>query len=162
MEIQLAGITYDHDFASDVRIDRTDLEEEFSTQAEKYAYYSFLSAEAKYLCDRQKSVLDNVYAVIDAEKRANAAALLANGAKLKYTEVMYKNEVIGDDRYKEAQKNYHAAKKLADQLEVASRSIAMRKDMLMQMGASSRVGSAPRSVAQQQNKAVREIIGNNG
>ena len=161
MKIDLDGISYDHNFGEDVKIDRTNLDHEFSTQAEKYAYYSFLAAEAHHLVDTMKSRLENVYAVVDAEKRANAAALLAAGTKAKYTETMYKNEVIGDQRYKDAQSQYHQAKKLVNQLDVASRSIAMRKDMLMQLGAAARIGAAPQRVLQAQGNHARQIIGNN-
>ena len=158
IDITLNGVEYDHSFEDDVSIDRTNLDEEFSTQPTKYAFYAFLAEEAKYLADRQKAILENVYAAIDTEKRTNASTLLAQNPKHKHTEKMYENEVKGDARYKDTLEAYHKAKLLAGQLDVASRAIAMRRDMLMQMGATARLGAVPTRVMEAKRDNAKTII----
>lgn len=146
MEITLNGVTYDNSFQSDVSIDRTNLDEEFATQAEKYAFYAFLAEEAKFIAARKKAHMDNVYAQLDHEKRTVAQNLKQQNPKFKFTETMCENEVKTDDRYQQAHLDYLKATKLAGQLDVAKRAIAMRRDMLIQMGASARIGVAPNQV----------------
>ena len=156
--ITINGITYDHTFDEDVRIDRTNLDEEFSDQSRRYAYYSFLAEDAKHCYERKKAALDQVYATLDFEKRQQAAGLQAQLPKFKYTEKMCENEVKSDDRYQEMLEEVHNAKKLAGQLDVASRAIAMRRDMLMQMGATARATLAPQRVLDSGRAAVKEVI----
>jgi hypothetical protein len=162
--INLNGIKYEHTLENDLNINRNDLEEEFSNQPQRYAFYSFLAEEAKYLADRKKAVLENVAAALDAEKRTQHSNFMAMNPKHKFTETMIHNEVIGDPRYKEVQEDYFQAKKLAGQLEVASRAMAQRRDMLMQMGANARATVAPNRILEQDRVHVREIIadGRNG
>lgn len=158
IELTVNGIKYDNTFDEDIKIDRTNLEEEFLTQSEKYAFYSFLAEEARYLADRRKAVVENVYAALDAEKRLAAAQMAAQNSKYKYTESMCHNEIIGDQRYKDVLEAQHKATLLANQLNVASRAMAMRKDMLMQMGHSQRAGGAPPRVQATQTEHVKDII----
>ncbi len=148
------GITYDNTFDQDYIIDRTNLEEEFIEQPAKYAFYAFLQEEAEYLKRNQKSILERTYAALDQEK-CHLAQVAGLG---KYTEKMCENEVITDQRYKDAQDAYNKAELLAAQLRVCRESMAQRKDMLMQMGASARTGAqSPRILAQQAEDA-RELI----
>jgi hypothetical protein len=82
----------------------------------------------------------------------------AQNGKFKYTEKMCENEVHGDPRYKDALEAYHKAKLLSGQLDIAARAIAMRRDMLMQMGAAARIGAMPTRVLEAKREVAKEII----
>jgi hypothetical protein len=159
--VTLNGVTYDHTFEDDVRVDRTNLDFEFEDQPRRYAFYAFLAAEARHIVNRRKAVMEQVAAVVDSEKRLEAQQLQAQGAKHKPTEAMYEHMVNTDKRYMAAQEEYHLAMRTADQLTEASRAIAQRKDMLIQLGSSSRVGSIPTAVTSAQEAHVKELIARN-
>jgi len=143
IKIEINGIEYNHSFSADVQIDRTDLDEEFATQAQKYAYYGLMAEEAKFQSARRKTELDNIAAHLDHRKRQNANLARMKDPKFKFTETMCANEVKTDPEYREALHAYQEADKLAGQLDIAKRAIAMRRDMLIQMGASARLGVSP-------------------
>ncbi len=157
LEITLNGVTYDNTFENDVSIDRTDLDREFENQSRIHAYYGFLSEEAKFKVLRDKAELEVMYARLDHEKRQEAVMVQASNPKFKFTEKMCENSVISDSRHLEAEKVYHESKKMAGLLDVAVKSIAMRRDMLIQMGAASRIGVQP-AISTAQETHVREII----
>lgn len=161
LEIKLNGVTYENSYEKDVTPDRTNLDYEFERQTSLYAFYSKLAAEAKYIENRKKTARDEVYAGIDHEVRTNHAALLAGNSKAsKLTEKMVENSVITDSRYKDAVQAYHEAQRTAQVLDSAAKAMVMRKDMLIQMGAASRVG-APPAINAAQEQQVKEMIARN-
>ena len=161
IKIEIRGIEYDNSFADDVQIDRTNLDEEFATQAEKYAYYAFLAEEAKAVHERSKFELEQAYAVIDHEKRMCAAATKAANPKFKMTEKMVENEVLTDRRYGEKKEAVLKAKLLAGQLQQAAIAIAQRRDMLQQLGASARIGQLPTRALEPKQTHARDIVAAN-
>lgn len=157
IKITLNGVEYEHTFNTDVQIDRTNLDDEFASQAEKYAFYGFLAEQAKHNAEHRKHILENVEASLDSEKRAEAERTKSMLKSFKYTETMCHNEVISDPRYKEHQKAWMDAKLLAAQLDICAKAIAMRKDMLKELGAVARIGT----FSNPQDQQVREIISKN-
>jgi len=162
IEIKIDGIVYENTFAQDISIDRTNLEEEFATHAEKYYYYAFLAQVAEAKAAFKKNEVKQVYARIDAEKRGAVMKLPADvKATVKYTEKMYESEVITDPRYVEAQKEEIEANLLAGQLSEAARAMAQRRDMLVQLGGMFRQSQAPTRVVEQQAPVVEGLITDN-
>lgn len=161
INISIDGVKYDNSFNTDVSIDRTNLDEEFSTQAEKYAFYAFLAANAKSSYERHKFALEQIYAAIDHEKRTEAEAMKAANPKFKYTEKMVESEVITDKRYTAKKNEMFDARLLADQLNAASAAIAQRKDMLVQLGLGHRTTNAPTRAMEAQQESVHTIIREN-
>jgi hypothetical protein len=161
IKIEIHGIEYDNTFADDIRIDRTNLDEEFATQAEKYAYYAFLAEEAKSAYEFLKFEVEQLYATVDHEKRMAAEAVKAQNKSFKYTETMCANEVITDKRYVDKKGEMLNAKKLAGQLDQAAKSVAQRRDMLQQLGANTRNSMQPTRAVEQRAEAAHDIIAQN-
>jgi hypothetical protein len=157
IEIIIDGVTYDNTFARDVMIDRTNLEVELATHAERYAYYAFLAATARAKEAIKKMEKDQLYARVDFEKRRAAQQVPG----FKYTEKMCENEVITDPRYTTLSEEYITAKLLADQLEECARAMAQRREMLVQLGGISRQQMAPQRVVEQQAAVVERVIASN-
>lgn len=130
----------------DIKIDRTNLDEEFTTHAELYWFYARMAEEAKAVAETKKIVLEQVYAQTDSRKRQEALLLQAKNPKWKYTEKMCEGEVKTDPKYREAQKIYQDAKLRAGQLDAAAKAFIHRKDMLVQLGASNRAGTPLRAL----------------
>jgi len=154
IEIKLDGIEYAYTFSEDISVDRTNLEEELSTQAEKYYYYAYLATTARTKALFKKAELEQMYARVDNEKR-NLAKTVPG---FKYTEKMCENEVITDPRYVALQTAYFEADLLANQLDECARAMAQRRDMLIQLGGITRQTMSPTRVVEQQRDVAETLI----
>jgi hypothetical protein len=126
-----------------IKIDATNLGEEFVEQPNRYAYFAVQTANAKRRYAQIEFEFDTLYATLDAEKRIAAKSV----PTVKYTEQMYKNEVVTDQRYQLKHKELIAAEHTVNVMQAIRNSFEHRKDMLMQLGASDRVGVRdPRSL----------------
>jgi hypothetical protein len=161
IKIQINGIEYDNSYTSDIRIDRTNLDEELATQAEKYSYYAFLAAEAEFIHACKKQELERLYGQLDSEKRAAAAAAKASGSDFKWTEKMYESEVITDKRYTTLAKEVLEARLLADQLKVCANGFSQRREMLISLASGHRNSLLPHRVIEEQTETAKEIIRQN-
>lgn len=142
-EIAIGKAKYENTFTEDIAIDRTDLDGEFLTHSDKFAYYAGLAELALARSERVKFELDVLYAQLDVEKRQQFATYnesLDAKSKLKQTEKMVENEVIGDARYAEKMNEYLELKKTAAILNRAREAFNHRKEMLVQLASNSRVG----------------------
>lgn len=148
------------DFATDVSIDRTRLEDELEIQARIFWYWGVAAEEAKYRADRLKAKLEHIYSGLDATVRAEFTAAKLQNTKWKYTEAMVTGEIKRRKEYIEVQEEYQKAARRAGQLQVAARAIAHKRDMLMQLGANSRVGVQPTNVKEKAEQ-VREMLREN-
>lgn len=129
--------------ADDVQIDNGNLDQEFLGQAEKYAWWAFLTEHAKDQVNQIKSELDVLYARLDHKVRTKAqiAAVDAKAKKqvpVKYTEKMVENEVITSNEYQELVARYNDAKKQAGLATAGMMAMNQRRDMLLQLGANYR------------------------
>lgn len=158
IKIEINNIVYENTFNDDIRIDRTNLDVELSTQAEKYAYYGFIAAEAEFIYSVKKQELERLYSQLDGEKRNTVLSAKARGTEIKYTEKMYENEVITDSRYTEQAKEVLKARLLADQLKVCAQSFAQRREMLISISAGHRGSLLPHRVLETEAEVVRDII----
>ena len=140
-EVALNGKTYDNDAATALRIDRTNLDEEFANQHTRFAYYATLHEMAKDKAARLKVSLETLYAQLDHEKRMAAKAVQAADPKFKYTESMCENEIKTDQRYQLKQQEMLDANQLAGVLGVAREAFQQRKDMLISLGANARAST---------------------
>lgn len=159
-KIEIDGIEYNNSFQNDIRIDRTNLDEEFTTQGEKFAYWGFLAEAAKARYHMLKFELDGLAANVESEKRKAADAARIMNPKFKYTEKMCESEVITDDRYQVKKLEMLDAQKLAGYLARFAEAIAQRMQMLCQMGANVRVATTPDRVMEQQHQVVKNVITN--
>lgn len=161
IQIIIKGIKYENTFNDDIKIDRTNLDDELSTQAEKYAYYAFLAEEAENLVSLKKAELDQLYAKIDCEKRSQAISLQAQNKGFKYTETMCENEVITDPRYVQVQSELHKSQLLAGQLKVCATAFSQRREMLVSLGMRNREMTMPTKVLNKKEEQVHAIIAEN-
>lgn len=127
----------------DVHIDQGNLDQEFLNQAEKYAWWAFLTEHAKAQANELKSELDVLYARLDHLVRAKAqiAAVDAKNQKVtpvKYTEKMVENEVVTSKDYQELMTRYNQARKDAGLATAGMMAMNQRRDMLLQLGANYR------------------------
>jgi hypothetical protein len=140
--IKINGKDYENDAIDSLRVDRTNLDEEFATQHVKFAYYSTLHEMAKDKVNRLKMAIETVYAQLDHEKRSAATKLQEVNPKFKYTETMCENEIKTDPRYLSKQNEYLDAQQLSGMLGALRDAFLQRKDMLISLGANARNGSA--------------------
>jgi len=141
-DIIINNVTWPNNIREDLRLDRTILEDEFSTQAEKYAYYSTLAALARDQEAKLKRVMDHAYATADSVARMDAKAAKVADPKLKFTEMMYETVAKTSEGFQHAQLAYLEAKKLADLLRFATEAFSQRKEMLISLGAHARTGAS--------------------
>lgn len=129
----VGAATYESTLQEDLFINRTDLSEEFSTHAERFAFYATCYELAAAKAESAKIQLERMYALLDHEKRSE---LLMAGVKT--TEKMVENSVITDDRYVSAQDMYVEFSRQAALLKAAMTAMQHRKDMLIQLGSAAR------------------------
>jgi len=135
-EIVINGVEYPNSFDFDVKVDRTNLVEEFADHSKKYAYWSTLCALAKDQEARDKRKLEVLYAITDGNVRQE---LIEN--KVKFTEKMVENSVKTDKEYQLQHLRYLKSKCLADRLKGMEQAFAARKEMLISLGAHDRIGA---------------------
>ena len=157
LPIELDGISYPNNIADHLRIDRTNLEEEFAIQSECYAYYASMEAIAKDKRARLKHGLELLYAQLDAEKRAAAQAMQVQNPKFKYTEKMAENEVKGDKRYQIMLSDHLEADRLVNLLGAWRSAMDHKRESLVSLGAHDRTGNmSTRVLAEQAKHTLRE------
>jgi hypothetical protein len=139
--IDIGGVVYENSLMDDIRIDKTNLDEECATQAEKFAYYGAAAELAKSREAYLKNDLDVLYAQIEHEKRQAANTMQIANSKFKFTEKMCESEVITDKRYQAKKKEYLDAKKLTGLLTVGKDAFNHRREALISLGANQRVGA---------------------
>lgn len=127
----------------DVRINPADLDYEFQTHPEKYAWWAFLAEHAKAEVEMLKNQMGVLYAQIDFQVRdkARREEELAKEQKrkpIKYTEKMVESEVLTSKEYQEAQKKLLQARKMAGIAAAGRAAMDHRRDMLLQIGANYR------------------------
>ena len=152
LPIEIDGVSYPNDIADHLRIDRTDLEEEFTTQPERYAYYASMEAIAKDKRARLKHGLELLYAQLDSEKRKEAQVLQVQNPKFKYTEKMCENEVKGDKRYQDMLREHLEAERLSNLLGAWRNAMDHRREVLISLGAHDRTGNMSTRVLAEQAK----------
>lgn len=155
--IEINNIKYDNNLEEDLRVDRTNLDEDFAHQHERFAKYATLHELAKDNLERAKRMLDILYAQVDHEKRQEAKNMQDVNPKFKFTEKMCENSVLTDERYQKMHLKYLDAKKLVGVLGVGKEAFAQRKEMLISLGANQRVGATSTRVLEPQ---VKQIINN--
>jgi len=140
----VAGEERGNPIEEDVRVNPADLEYEFETHPEKYAWWAFLAEHAKADVEMMKNQLSVLYAQLDFKIRdkARQEEELAKTQKrkpIKYTEKMVESEVLTSAEYQEAMTAYLEAKKTAGLAAAGRDAMNHRRDMLLQIGANYRV-----------------------
>lgn len=157
-EINIDETIYDNDLLNDLRIDRTELNEEFIIQSEKYAYYAILAERAKAKYNLIKFELDHLYARLDFEKRQKAAEIREIEPKFRYTEKMCESEIITDSRFVKKKKELLKAQELSGLLSKAAEAINGRKDMLVQLGVNIRMNQSSERLMETDKQTVKTVI----
>lgn len=129
----VGSLTYAAKLEEDLFVNRSDLQGEFVTQPERFAFYATCYELANVNVQRYENALKRLYASLDHEKRGELVT-----AGIKVTEKMVENSVITDDRYTALQDEALEAQRQASMLKVAMQSMLQRKDMLIQLGSAMR------------------------
>lgn len=151
MDLNFGDVMYNITVSEDIRVDRTNLDDEFQYQAEKFVYYAGLHELAKSTENRLKREAAMVYARVDHEIREEAKA-----SGVKVTEKMIENQAKTHVDFQNAELDYLEAKKIAGILGAAREGFAQRKDMLQSLGANHRAGTDSRAIREE---AAKETIG---
>lgn len=117
----------------DMRFSDTDLTTPMMDQASLYASYAIVSAEASMQVDNFKMYLEIQEAKID--KSIRDAAVEAGD---KYTEKKITSMIVGDKRYVSMSKKVNEAKMIAAIAKETLEALKHRRDMLVQIGVTSR------------------------
>lgn len=126
-------LDYESTLDKDLYINRSDLSSEFSTHAERFAYYATCFEIASDKLRRLEVDLKRMYAVLDYQKRME---MQSSGVKT--TEKMIENMVLTADEYVALQTELLDAEKQVGLLKAARDSMAQRKEMLVSLGANQR------------------------
>ena len=146
-DLEVGDITRGNPIDEDVRINPVDLDYEFQTHPEKYAWWAFLAEHAKAEVDMMKNRLAVLYAqldfnVRDKARREDEQAKEQKRKPIKYTEKMVESEVLTSQEYQEAQLALLQARKTAGLATAGRMSMDHRRDMLLQLGANYRTEGA--------------------
>ena len=160
VKIQIGDVDYDNSFNDDIRIDRTNIDNELSTHAEKYWFYAYLAEEANWRVGVLAHELEQMYARTDHMVRQKAEGIRKAGGN-KMTEKMVENEVITDQKYQAKKLDLLDAKKMFGQLKACSMAMMARKDMLVQIGGIARQQMIPDRVMEHKVATAHEVIANN-
>lgn len=114
---------------SDLSFSPNTLDDAMMTQPGLFAHYATQSAKAQLQCDRMKSQLELVEAMLDKEIRDQA-----NENSQKITEALVEKTIKRDPRYQEAVSNYNEAKMVASLTRSVTDAFVQRRDMLVQIG----------------------------
>lgn len=158
VQVVIDNVEYPNTYADDLSIDRTNLEDEFVSHSERYAYYATLAEMADDRADRLKEDLEHLAAKLDVQVREKAKALQVVDSKFKMTETMVENEVKNSAEYHAAQKDYQDARTLAKLLKNAPHAFAHRRDMLIELGKTSMSSVSDPRVQQGKQQIVKNII----
>lgn len=134
---EVDGVNHASTLAQDLKIDRTNLSEEYASHSTKYAWYSTAYELALDYEQRCKAKLARVYAQEDVKARANMKA-----ASVRVTEKKVENTVITSVAYVQAENEYFEAKKQTGLLKAARDAMIHRKDCLISLGANLRAEMA--------------------
>jgi len=121
------------DPAKDMRLDRSNLNEEFTRQAGLAASYGYVYAEAEAEASSLEFKLARVHAEVDKEVRIN---LFKEGSKA--TEKIVENLVIMDERYIETKEELIEARKNKRVLKAACDALDHKLQALINAGATDR------------------------
>lgn len=159
IDITIGKVEYTNSLKEDLEINKDDLNTEFLNQSEKFAYYGTLSEMAKDKLARNKRELELLEARIDSEIRIQANNIRTSDPKAKITEEAIKKGVVADTRYQDKVLEMLDASKMAGILQVAKEAFQQRKDMLVSLGANSRLYAAPDSrITNPQMQIAKEML----
>lgn len=158
VQVVIDNVEYPNTYADDLSIDRTNLEDEFVSHSERYAYYATLAEMADDRADRLKEDLEHLAAKLDVQVREKAKNIQVADPKFKMTETMVENEVKNSAEYHAAQKDYQDARTLAKLLKNAPHAFAHRRDMLIELGKTSMSSHTDPRVQQGKQQIVKNII----
>lgn len=158
VQVVIDGIEYPNTYGDDLAIDYTNLEQEFLTHSERYAYYATLAEMADDRADRLKEDLEHLAAKLDVQTREKAKNVQTADPKFKMTETMIENEIKNSAQYREAQKEYQNARTLAKLLKNAPHAFAHRRDMLIELGKTAMSSISDPRIQQGKQQMVKNII----
>lgn len=133
-----SGVTLDSfvdpaKLVADLALNEVDLNDAFLNQAGLYAYYGVLAARAAAQAASTKLLRDVTEAKVSQEVRSRAL-----DDKEKVTEAVISERVTLDPRTKAVNKAYIRATEIEGELKSAAEAMRQRRDMVIQLGASSR------------------------
>lgn len=141
---------YPFELATDVKIDKQNLNGEFQDHSEIFAFYATAYELALDMESRAKAHLDRVYAQEDYQARMNGQQ-----AGVKLTEKMVENTAITQQSYVDALEQYMEAKKNVGLLRAAKDALIHKRDMLISLGAMMRAeGMSDISIKQEAVKSI--------
>lgn len=150
IELAIGNIKYDNNWAEDLAIDKDNLNHEFMTQSEKFAYYGTLYELAKDRHNRLKNELELVEAHVDAELRIRIDNIRQQDPKYKATEAAIKCDIIRDARYRTKNEEVMSCAKMVGILSIAKEAFQQRMHMLVSLGANLRSNPEMRMHSQEQ------------
>lgn len=151
VSVSIEGVNYDKNLQEDLKVNESDLNQEFCDQSIKYGWWATLASLASHEVDRLKLELDTMEATLDLQTRND----LTNKG-VKYTEKMIANLVLTNDVYQQIFKELLEARKNYELLISGARAFSQRKDMLMMLGRASYLENQdPEIVSQQYKKSMQ-------
>lgn len=158
VQVVIDGVEYPNTYGDDLAIDYTNLEQEFLTHSERYAYYATLAEMADDRADRLKEDLEHLQAKLDVQTREKAKNIQTADPKFKMTETMIENEIKNSAPYRAAQQEYQNARTLAKLLKNAPHAFAHRRDMLIELGKTAMSSISDPRIQQGKQQMVKNII----
>lgn len=149
----------ERNYKEDIKIDLSNLEDEWILQPSLYLTYSELHADAIAKRDNAKLKLEYVHAKIDSDIRKN---LKKYGFTSKPTEAAIKSAIILDKKHKKAEKTLINANKEVNVLNAVKLSFEHRKAALQNVVSLKVMGlsSEPRNLVQDAKYKKKRVMDN--
>jgi hypothetical protein len=132
-KVKVGGMSHRHNLATELSIDRKNINDNMSKQPSQYAWFAVLHALANDAYERLKAEKKSLYAEKDNRVRARAAKL---GEKT--TEKGIEQAIELDPEYMELSEHILEAKLNVDLLQAALIAFMQRKDMLISISSNMR------------------------
>lgn len=120
----------------ELAVNEQNYQKEFIAQPAKYAFWSAVLQQAKYVLSSQQNALEKVHAEL-----YNDVNVRLVGEGMRPTKDLIEAQIILDDRYQEAQSRVDTCEYSVSQVQYLVKAFEQRKDMLVQFGADMRKDS---------------------
>lgn len=119
--------------SQELAVNEQNYQQEFIRQPAKYAFWSAVLQQAKYVLAAQESRLEKVHAQV--YNKVNTA-LLKEG--MRPTKDLIEAQIVLDDEYQKAKSQVETCEYSVSQVQYLVKAFEQRKDMLVQFGADMR------------------------
>lgn len=152
-EVDVDGVKYELSPSDDAKVDREDLDTEFSVLPRNLSQWLMLQANLSDKIRRMDYEKKKLWARLDYKVREDL-----RNADVKFTEKMVENTVITHADYQEFQERIFYYQKAHDMVSAGVESQRVKKDILVSLGANDRTLSRSNARMVQEDEVTKERV----